>query len=271
MNKIICTIGICVLLFTSCQDNQQQETVTETPAVPAIAYTITNVYPHSTDAFTEGLEWHNGFLYESTGDSDYKGNSKLSKTEITTGKDLQKINLAKEYFGEGLTMLNGKIYQLTYKENKCFVYDAKTFKLLNTFTYEGEGWGMTNDGIEIIMDNGTNNLIYRNPETFAIIKTVPILGVPLNEYGKEVFINELEYVKGFIYANVWTINKIVKIDVNTGKVVGVLDFNDVLQRYAKPDEIEKTDVFNGIAYNSTKNLFYLTGKNWPKLFEVKLN
>jgi len=195
----------------------------------------------------------------------------LAKTEIATGKDLQKINLAKEYFGEGLTMLNGKIYQLTYKENKCFVYDAKTFKLLNTFTYEGEGWGMTNDGKEIIMDNGTNNLTYRNPETFAIIKTVPVVGVPASN--GEVFINELEYVKGFIYANTWTrdFDKIVKIDANTGKVVGVLDFNGVLQRYAKPEEIQKTDVFNGIAYDSTKNLFYLTGKNWSKMFEVKLN
>ncbi|MBA4198434.1 MAG: glutamine cyclotransferase [Chitinophaga sp.] len=266
MKKILPLIFVVAL--AACGGNQQQETITETPSIPAIAYTITNVYPHSTNAFTEGLELQNGFLYESTGEY---GKSFLAKVDIKTGNAVQRKDLTKEYFGEGLTILNGKIYQLTYKENKCFVYDAKTFKLLNTFTYEGQGWGMTNNGKEIIMDSGSNILFYRNPETFAVTKTVPVAGVPTSN--GEVFINELEYVKGFIYANTWTqdFDKIVKIDANTGKVVGLLDFTGVLERYATPAETTKRDVLNGIAYDSTKNIFYLTGKNWPKMFEVKLN
>ncbi|MBS1626305.1 MAG: glutaminyl-peptide cyclotransferase [Bacteroidetes bacterium] len=263
---------IAILLFTACHNNtQQEEPTTPISTIPNIAYTITNVYPHNIESFTEGLEFHNGFLYESTGDPDYKGNSFLMKTDIKNGKDLQKVNLNKQYFGEGLTLLNGKIYQLTYKENKCFVYDANTFQLLNTFIYEGEGWGMTNDGKEIIMDNGSNNLIYRNPKTFAITKTVPVVGVPTSNGA--VFINELEYVNGFIYANTWTqdFDKIVKIDAATGKVVGVLDFTGVLDKYATTNETANRDVLNGIAYDSTKQLFYFTGKNWPKMFEVKLN
>ncbi|MBS1579425.1 MAG: glutaminyl-peptide cyclotransferase [Bacteroidetes bacterium] len=271
MKKIFWILNL-VIVLVGCQTNPSpDEPITATSTIPNIAYTITNVYPHNIDSYTEGLEFHNGFLYESTGDPDYKGNSLLVKTDIKTGKDLQKVNLAKQYFGEGLTMLNGKIYQLTYKENKCFVYDAKTFKLLNTFTYEGQGWGMTNNGKEIIMDSGSNILFYRNPETFAITKTVPVVGMPTSN--GIIFINELEYVNGFIYANTWTsdFDKIVKIEAATGKVVGILDFTGVLDKYAPANETEKRDVLNGIAYDSAKNIFYITGKNWPKMFEVKLN
>ncbi len=180
---------------------------------------------------------------------------------------MQKIFLPKEYFGEGITMLNNKIYQLTYKEQKCFVYDAKTFKKINEFTYEGEGWGMTNNGSEIIMGNGSNHLYFRNPETFAITKTLSIT----NNYGPVGGINELEYVDGFVYANVWPSYKIVKINLNTSKVVAEANLEDILIKYAKEDTERKIDVLNGIAYDSITKKFYITGKYWSKIFEIQFN
>lgn len=262
--------GIILLgLLAGCQ-NAATENGSALPAasdVPAVMnYTITNVYPHNTGSYTEGLEWHDSTLYESTGNY---GKSKLARVSLTTGKDIQQTDLSKEYFGEGLTILNGKIYQLTYEEGTCFVYDMKTFKKIKTFRYEGEGWGMTNDGKYLINDNRSNNLYYRDPETFQIVKTVPVT----DNNGPLVNINELEYVDGFIYANVWLTNKIVKIDPATGKVVAQADFSYVLNKYAPgaiSDESQASDeVLNGIAYDSAGKRFFITGKHWPKLFEVK--
>jgi len=275
MNKVYGII-LSIVLFTSCKNpnNSDSSSIDYTaPQIATINYTLTNVYPHSVSSFTEGLEYHDGFLYESTGDPDYNGNSKLAKIDPATGIDIQKINLAKKYFGEGITVFKGKIYQLTYKEHTCFVYDAKTFKKLNEFSYDGEGWGMTNDGRLLIMDNGTNNLIYRDPETFKIVKTIPVTGVPMDNHGNEVFINEPEMVDGFIYANLWTtdFDQIVKIDPATGKVTGIINLNGLLERYASPDARANRDVMNGIAYDSTGKTFFITGKNWPKLFALKLD
>lgn len=268
MNKYF-LLFLFSLSLLSCKNNQQEENnKTKTSNdVQQLRYHVINIYPHNENAFTEGLEWSNGFLYEGTGDTEYTGNSKLAKVDLKTGKDLQKINLAKEYFGEGITILNNKIYQLTYKEQKCFVYDANTFKLIKEFTYEGEGWGMTNDGQHIIMGNGSNNLYYRNPETFAIVKTLSVS----NQYGPLGSINELEFVNGYIYANVWTTFKIVKIDTNTGKVVAEANLEDILIKYAPDDLNRKIDVMNGIAYDSSSNHFFITGKYWSKLFEIALD
>lgn len=254
--------------FIACGNNQSSTSESNNDNIYAtppanIAYTITNVYPHDANAFTEGFEYHEGKFLESTGDTDYKGLSKLAYTDILSGKDIQKINLDKQYFGEGCTLMDGKIYQLTYKEQKCFVYDAKTLKKIKEFTYEGEGWGMTNDKKYIIMDNGSNNLYYRDPETFKVIKTIGVV----DNNGGLAEINELEYIDGFIYANVWQKNHIVKIDPSTGKVIGILDFTGVLERYASPSEVAKTDVLNGIAYDSINKKFFITGKYWPKVFE----
>lgn len=264
---------ILISLLTACNnstDADKNELPTNT--VPAVLnYTITNVYPHNTGSFTEGLEWHDNAIYESTGSPDYTGTSKLAKIDLLTGKDIRKITLAKEYFGEGMTVLNGKIYQLTYKEMKCFVYDFATFKKLKEFSYTGQGWGMTNDGKYLIMDDGSNNLYYRDPVNFQVVKVV---GVTDNN-GPLASINELEYVDGFIYANVWFTNMIVKIDPASGKVVGKADFSYVLNKYA-PGAISDEDqansaVLNGIAYDSVGKRFFITGKLWPKLFEVKFN
>jgi glutamine cyclotransferase len=259
------------LSFISCGNNPSAEenntdNIYAKPPIN-IAYTITNVYPHDVNSFTEGLEFKDGFLYESGGDY---GKSKLAKVELTTGKDIQRINFPdKNFFGEGITILNGKLYQLTYKQQICTVYDVKTFKKLNEFNYEGEGWGMTNDGKQIIMDNGSNDLYYRDPETFKVIKTVGVI----DNNGAVANINELEFIDGFVYASMYTMSndKIIKIDPTTGKVVGTIDFNNVLAKYAKPEEYANRDVCNGIAYDSTQKRFFITGKNWPKLFEIKLN
>lgn len=259
-----------VSIFVGCKNGSENDKeLAPANFVPAVLnYTITNVYPHNTGSYIEGLEWHDTTLYESTGEY---GKSKLARISLQTGKDILKIDLAKEYFGEGMTVLNGKIYQLTYNEGKCFVYDFITFKKIGEFSYQGEGWGMTNDGKYLINNDGSNNLYYRDPETFQIVKTVGVF----DNNGPLGMINELEYVDGYIYSNVYTKNEIVKIEPATGKVVAKADFSYVLNKYAPgaiSDEDQMTKfVLNGIAYDSVGKRFFITGKNWPKLFEIKFN
>lgn len=274
MNKYL-SLFTCILFITACHNTQStDDNANLAPAVPVPAtmnYTVTNVFPHDTGSYTEGLEWHKDALYESTGDTDYKGISKLAKVSLTTGKDLQKILIGKEFFGEGLTILKDKIYQMTYKEGKCFVYDVNSFKKIKEFTYSGEGWGMTNDGTYLIMDDGSNNLYYRDPETFQVVKSVGVY----DNYGPLARVNELEYVDGYIYANVWLTNSIVKIDPKTGNVIARADLTGLIDKYA-PGALSEEDqvsnaVLNGIAYDSAGKRFFITGKLWPKLFEVKFN
>jgi glutamine cyclotransferase len=274
MKHFIIIISFSLFLLTGCTDapKEKDQPVASTVPPPVVMnYTITNVFPHNTESYTEGLEWHDNALYESTGDSDYKGRSKLAKIDLATGKDIQQIRLAKEYFGEGITVLNGKIYQLTYKEGKCFVYDFKTLKKIAEFTYSGQGWGMTTDGKYLIMDDGSNNLYYRDPQTFQVVKSIGVF----DNNGPLANINELEYVDGMIYANVWLTNYIVKIDPSTGNAIARADFSNVLNQYAPgalSDESQRNEaVLNGIAYDSAGKRFFITGKFWPKLFEVKFN
>ncbi len=253
-------------LFLGCNNNPETtitptntSTVNQEPTL--LSYTVVNQFPHLTTSFTEGLEWHNNALYESTG---LANESKLLKADLITGKEIQKIDLPKTSFGEGLTLFKGKIYQLTYQEGKCFVYDALTFKKLKEFTYDGEGWGMTNDGKYLIHNNGGSNLYFRDPETFKIIKVV---GVTDNK-GVVENINELEYINGFIYANIWMTNTIIKIDTNTGKVVAKANLDGLQETYF-PAQANKDNVLNGIAYDSTNKRLFITGKNWPKVLEIK--
>ena len=269
MKYTITTLFLLGLLAGCKNKTEADQTAPPENIVPALLnYNITNIYPHNTGSYTEGLEWHDSTLYESTGNY---GQSKLARISLQTGKDIKKTDLAKEYYGEGITVLNGKIYQLTYMEGKCFVYDFKTFKKIGEFTYKGEGWGMTNDGKYLIMNNSTNNLYFRNPETFEIVKVVPVF----DNNGPLDSINELEFVNGFIYSNVFTKNDIVKIDPVTGRVVARADFSYVLNKYApgaiSDEEQNRNSVLNGIAYDSVGKRFFITGKNWPKLFEVKFN
>ncbi len=238
--------------------------------VPVYTYEIVNTFRHDPKAFTQGLFFYNGFLYESTGK---EGKSDLRKVEPESGKVVQQIKLPSDSFGEGTTVLNGKIYQLTWRDGRGFVYDADTFKLLREFTYAGDGWGLTNDGKNLFMTDGTHIIRVIDPETFRTIRTL----VVLREDGKPLMqINELEYIKDEIWANVWHSeepeilgkpNYIARIDPNSGKLLGWIDLGGI-----SPDDVERDteNTLNGIAYNAQNDRIFVTGKNWKKLFEIKI-
>lgn len=225
-------------------------------------YQIINSYPHSKKHFTQGLEFYNGFMYEGTGEY---GTSGLFKTKLETGNILQSVMLEKKYFGEGITILNDKIYQLTYKTQKGFVYRLSDFALIDTFQFKSaEGWGLTNDGTNLIMGDGTHLLTWINPNDFSVVKKVQVA----NNKGVINYLNELEYINGTIYANVYTTDLIVQIDPETGKVLSKINLAGILNMYKNSSET--IDYLNGIAYIEKTNRFFVTGKYWPKIFEIKL-
>lgn len=236
--------------------------------VSIIPYTIVNSYPHSINSYTQGLFFDGDTLYESTGSPDYisQTRSVLGLLDLNTGEIDIKAELDRDiYFGEGSTQLNNKIYQLTYKNQKGFVYDASTFKEINTFTYpSGEGWGLTTDGTSLIMSDGSDVITYLNPQTFEVIK---IIDVKRNQSPQRA-LNELEYVDGYIFANIYQTNEIVKINPTNGEIVGVLDLSDVVVevRNMSPNIAE----LNGIAYRQSTQTFFITGKLWPQVYEIKL-
>lgn len=223
-------------------------------------YKLVQSYPHNETFFTEGLEIHDGFLYESTGEN---GKSGLYKTNLKTGKTVQSVKLDNKYFGEGITIFNNRIYQLTYKTKIGFVYELENMALADSFHFESaEGWGMTHDEHNLIMSDGTNILTYINPTTYKTIKKLQIY-----DNKNPLFnINELEYSDGYIYANVWTTNLIVKIDPETGKVLSKIDLDGILTM-SNPDK--QVDVLNGIAIDQVTKKMYVTGKLYSKLFEIK--
>lgn len=225
-----------------------------------VNYKILKTYSHDPNAYTQGLFYFNGVLYESTG---LETKSTLRKVEINTGKVLQSINVNDSYFGEGIAILNDKIYMLTWQDHIAMVFDLNTFKLLNTYNYTTEGWGLTTDGNVLYLSDGSNFIYIVDPKTFTFKDKFAVY----DNNGPVNYLNELEYVNGVIYANVYTFNFIVVIDPKTGKVLQKLDFSNIL-----PDNLKNqdTDVLNGIAYNYDKKTFYITGKNWPVLFEIAL-
>lgn len=226
-------------------------------------YKIVNTFPHNSEFFTEGFEIRNGYLYEGTGQ---EGTSAIYKIDLSNWKVIQKFKLDDQYFGEGITILNGKLYQLTYKTQIGFVRNLNTFELIKTWNYKNEqGWGMTNDGKYLIMSDGTEFITYLDPETFKEIKRIQVC----NQKGVVLNLNELEYINGEIWANVWTTDTIVKIDPKTGKIVAEIDLKGLLPSHLV-NQKTPVDVLNGIAWNSEKNKIYVTGKLWPKLFEIEL-
>lgn len=239
-----------------------------TAAVPTYSYEIVNAYPHDPNAFTQGLIFYNGFLYEGTGGSRERGDSfysSLRRVDIATGKVLQKYDLPPEVFGEGIAMLGDKIYQLTWREQVGFIYNLTDFKLLREVKYAGEGWGLTQDGTNLYMSDGTHIIRVVNPETFETIRTIVVKdekGVPI------VKLNELEWIKGEIWANVWETGTIIRLDPNTGKLLGRIDLSKLAQQEmaASPD----ADVLNGIAYDEAGDRIFVTGKKWKRLFEIKV-
>jgi len=223
-------------------------------------YTVVNAYLHDTNAFTEGLVYEDGFLYESTG---LYGNSTLRKVKLETGEILQLHAMSSDFFGEGITIFGDRIIQLTWKPGRGFVYDKNTFEIKDEFTYPTEGWGITNDGNKLIMSDGTANLYFLNPETFEKTGQVEVH----DESGPVVRLNELEYINGDIYANVWLEEKIAIINVQTGQVKGWVNLTGLYDTR----NIDPENVANGIAYDTDGARLFVTGKRWPQLFEVKLN
>ncbi len=225
-----------------------------------MSYRIVNTFPHDMEAYTQGLFFHNGQLIESTGQ---RGMSSLRRVELTTGKVLQSVNLDRQYFGEGATLYNNEIYQITWTSRKGFVYNAETFTLIRTFDYPTQGWGLTTMGNRLVMSDGSNVLYFLEPQSFKELHRIEVF----DDQGPVNQLNELEWIDGKIYANIYLSDKIVIIDPATGRVEAEADFAGLLK---DSDKHRNIDVFNGIAWDSEGKRLFVTGKNWPKLFEVKL-
>lgn len=227
--------------------------------VPEYTYKVVNTYPHDPEAFTQGLEYHNGFLYESTG---LNGKSSVRKVALESGAVLQKIDVPAAYFGEGITVSQNRVIELTWQSQKGFVYDLERFQLLTTFTYPGEGWGLTHSGDMIYMTDGSAQIRLWDPTTLAEKSRITVKDgdTPVDR------LNEIEFVKGELFANVWQTDRIVRISPSDGRVTGWIDLTGLLSA----EERSRTDVLNGIAYDSEKDRLFITGKLWPKLFEIQL-
>ena len=272
---LVLLLAACWRSFPVCAaEGQSTNTAAAAPAsAPASAapapvtnytYQVVNTYPHDPRAFTQGLLFHDGKLLESTG---LYGQSSLREVDLATGAVLRKWAVPSQFFAEGLALLDGKLYQLTWKEGTAFVYDLnadpKSFRKAGEFSYSGEGWGLATDGHWLIMSDGTSSIRFLNPATFAVDHSIQVLkdGAPQDR------LNELEYVKGEIYANIWQTDWVARIDPASGRVAGMVDFSYLLPA---ADRTTTTDVLNGIAYDPAGDRLFVTGKNWPKLFEVRL-
>jgi glutaminyl-peptide cyclotransferase len=229
--------------------------------VPIETYKVIHEYPHDSDAYTQGLIFLDGHLYEGTGRN---GKSSIRMVELATGRVLQRYDLPAEYFGEGLTDWGSDLIELTWKAEKGFVYDRFSFSQRRTFAYKGEGWGLTHDGKQLIMSDGSASLRFLDPQTFRETKRISVT----DENGKPVLnLNELEYVRGQIYANIWETDRIARISPTSGKVLGWIDLLGIIDKSKLTDN---DAVLNGIAYDSKTDRLFVTGKLWPKLFEIKV-
>ncbi|MCL9804326.1 glutaminyl-peptide cyclotransferase [Flavobacterium amniphilum] len=234
-------------------------------------YTILNTYPHDIKAYTQGLEFHKDTLFEGTGNgagngTGLRGVSSLRKTDYKTGKVLKKVELGVDYFGEGITVLNNKVYQLTWLNNEGYVYNADTFKKEKTFKYfkKMEGWGLTNDGKNLYQSDGTERITLLNPETFQEVDFINVY----TANNKIKAVNELEWIDGKIYANIYQMDALAIIDPKSGAVEAVIDLSKLKSKVTQHPDV---DVLNGIAYNPKTKTIFVTGKNWDKMFEIKIN
>jgi len=271
MNNRLIQNFFLLILFTvlgSCGNNTNESSST-TSNIPVLGYSTIKSYPHDTNSFTEGFMFYEGKLFESTGATDNlpQTRSLFGIVDLETGKIDTKVELERDkYFGEGISILNGKIFQLTYRNKIGFIYNVDDYKKIGTFNFPcDEGWGFTNDGSNLIMSDGTNFLYYLDPNNYKMFKKISV-----SENGNATdYLNELEYIDGYIFANIWTKNDIVKIDPSDGKIVAKLNL-DNLANDAKsifPGSLE----MNGIAYDTITKRLLVTGKLWPKIYEIKIN
>ncbi len=223
-------------------------------------YRVKNSYPHSEESYTQGLLWHDGFLYESTG---LNGQSALLRVRLQDGKVMQRRDLDEKFFGEGLALVGEKLYQLTWQNNTAFIYDRGSFEPVGQFSYTGEGWGLTSDGKLLYMSDGTEKIRVIDPATLQTVRTL----TACTDRIAVQYLNELEWIEGEIWANVYTSSNVVRIDPATGRVKGIIELGDILQ---DEDITAATDVMNGIAYDPAGKRIFVTGKNWNKLFEIEL-
>lgn len=223
-------------------------------------YRVVNSFPHDPEAFTQGLLFQNGMLFEGTG---LYGKSTLRQVELETGVVLRSLSLASQYFGEGITIYQDQVIQLTWRSNTGFVYDKDSFQLLQTFRYPTEGWGITHDGVRLIVSDGTSTLYFWDPVTFEEIGRIEVH----DQDGRVTRLNELEYVRGEVFANVWQTDRIARIDPHTGRVTGWINLEGLLD---SEEGVASAGVLNGIAYDAENNRLFVTGKRWPKLFEISL-
>jgi glutaminyl-peptide cyclotransferase len=231
----------------------------KTGQIPILRANVVRTYPHDPHAFTQGLEYYGGYLYESTG---IAGRSTLRKVALRTGEVVQKVSLPRQYFGEGLTIFHGKLYQLTWLSKKGFVYDLRSFRQVGEFSYDTEGWGLAHDDTSLILSDGTNKIRYIDPVSFAVTRTLEVYA------GGEavVNLNELEYIHGEIFANIWHAPRIARIDAHSGQVTAWIDLTAI----AAKEENGEEGVLNGIAYDKAGDRLFVTGKNWAKVLEIKV-
>ena len=269
---------ILSLIFISCGGNSDSDYDKSLPmvepnniAAPSpMIFTVRNVYPHDVTAFTQGLEFYKGKLFEGTGEY---GKSRLRIVDPESGvAEVDHLIKDNSIFGEGITIFKEKLYQLTWKNNKVFVYHLNNLTTpVSTLNWNKEGWGMTNDGENMIISDGTSKLYYVQPdEASKEMKVVKIITV-ISSRGEVGNLNELEYIEGYIYANIWYSNEIIKIDPSNGHVVGVMNLAGLLKQYVPTADFNPENVLNGIAYDSTSKKLFITGKHWPKIFELEIN
>ncbi|HEV2798949.1 MAG TPA: glutaminyl-peptide cyclotransferase [Pyrinomonadaceae bacterium] len=244
----------------SAHATQPAATVAQSEETPTYSYKIKNSWPHDRRAYTQGLIFLDGILWESTGQY---GASTLRKVELKTGKVIKQISVPRNYFAEGMTVFHNKVFQLTWQEGKGFIYDPATFQKQGEFSYTGEGWGLTHDGQSLIMSDGTDRIRFLDPNTLQTTRTIDVTdrGVPVDQ------LNELEYIDGEIYANVYQTDRIARIEPKTGRVLAWIDLTGLLQM---KDRNGGEDVLNGIAYDEKDKRLFVTGKLWPKLFEIEI-
>lgn len=251
---VLSLLAVCIAGFTAAAQFRRE------PKGGVAGYRIVAEYPHDATAFTQGLVFTDGRLYEGTGK---KGESSLRRIELASGRIEQIVPLDSAYFGEGITILDGKVYQLTWQNRLGIVYDQRTFAPVATFRYTGEGWGLTHDGKRLILSDGTSTLRFIDPKTFEVVKRLKVRA----SNGQIDKLNELEYRKGEILANVWYSDRIARISPESGEILGWIDLSSLYPARQRPG---KEDVLNGIAYDEGNDRLLVTGKNWPKIYEIEV-